>query len=130
MVARSPRVLPVHASPTAHLCMPAVPCHFFSFCCAILFLFRLLAKASSSERKDFVNEIDMMKKVAKGSNPHVVSLIGCVTVEEPLCLIIEYLKYGDLLSYLHGIKQEVSSTMMHLQGYMDFLMMSFHAISS
>ena len=52
----------------------------------------------------------MMKEVAKGSNPHVVSLIGCVTVEEPLCLIIEYLKYGDLLSYLHGIKQEVSGS--------------------
>jgi len=79
-----------------------------------LFLFCLLAKASSSERKDFVNEIDMMKKVAKGNNPHVVSLIGCVTLKEPLCLIIEYLKYGDLLSYLHGIKQEVSGTVLQL----------------
>ena len=103
----------MYASPTCttHLCMPAVP---FSFCCAILFLFRLLARASFSERKDFVNEIDMMKKVAKGNNPHVVSLIGCVTLKEPLCLIIEYLKYGDLLSYLHGIKQEVSGTVLQL----------------
>ena len=50
----------------------------------------------------------MMKRVAKGGNPHVVSLIGCVTVVEPLCLVIEYLKYGDLLSYLHTIKQEVT----------------------
>ena len=68
------------------------------------------AKANSSERKDFVNEIDMMKKVAKGNHPHVVGLIGCVTVQEPLCLIVEYLKYGDLLSYLHSIKQEVSDS--------------------
>ena len=74
-----------------------------------LFLHIYTAKAGSSERKDFVNEIDMMKTVAKGSNPHVVSLIGCVTVEEPLCLIIDYLKYGDLLNYLHCIKEEVSS---------------------
>ena len=54
-----------------------------------------------------MNEIEMMKKVAMGSNPHVVGLIGCVTREEPLCLIIEYLKYGDLRSYLHSIKEEV-----------------------
>ena len=65
------------------------------------------AKADSSERRDFVNEIDMMKKVAKGNNTHVVGLIGCVTVEEPLCLVIEYLEYGDLQSYLHSIKKEV-----------------------
>ena len=66
-----------------------------------------LGKANSSERKDFVNEIEMMKKVAMGANPHVVGLIGCVTREEPLCLITEYLKYGDLHSYLHSIKKEV-----------------------
>ena len=67
----------------------------------------LTAKADSNERRDFVNEIDMMKKVAKGNNTHVVGLIGCVTVEEPLCLVIEYLEYGDLQSYLHSIKKEV-----------------------
>ena len=50
----------------------------------------------------------MMKRVAKAGNPHVVSLIGCVTAVEPMCLVIEYLKYGDLLSYLHTIKQEVT----------------------
>ena len=49
----------------------------------------------------------MMKKVAKGNNTHVVGLIGCVTVEEPLCLVTEYLEYGDLQSYLHTIKKEV-----------------------
>ena len=67
----------------------------------------LTGKANPSERKDFVNEIEMMKRVAMGANPHVVGLIGCVTREEPLCLIIEYLKYGDLRSYLHSIKEEV-----------------------
>ena len=66
-----------------------------------------LAKAKADERRDFVNEIDMMKKVAKGNNAHVVGLIGCVTVEEPLCLVTEYLEYGDLQSYLHTIKKEV-----------------------
>ena len=66
-----------------------------------------LAKANSDERRDFVNEIDMMKKVAKGNNTHVVGLLGCVTLEEPLCLVTEYYEYGDLQSYLHTIKKEV-----------------------
>ena len=74
----------------------------------LLYMCVLIAKANSSERKDFVNEIEMMKKVAKGANSHVVGLIGCVTIEEPLCLIIEYLKYGDLRDYLLSIKKEVS----------------------
>lgn len=41
-----------------------------------------------------------MKKIAQGNNPHVVNMIGCVTLQEPLCLITEFVKYGDLLSYL------------------------------
>jgi len=50
----------------------------------------------------------MMKKIAKGNSPHIVSLIGCVTIQEPLCLITELLKYGDLRSYLHTIRNLVS----------------------
>ena len=56
--------------------------------------------AKGGERKDFLSEIEMMKKVAEGQNPHVVCLVGCVTIQEPLCLITEFVKYGDLLSYL------------------------------
>ena len=56
----------------------------------------------------------MMKKIAKGNNPHVVRLIGCVTTREPLCLITELLKYGDLLSYLHAIRKLVSMEALHV----------------
>ena len=48
-----------------------------------------------------------MKTIAEGNNPHVISLIGCVTEKEPLCLLTEYLPYGDLLSYLHTIRKMV-----------------------
>ena len=58
------------------------------------------ASALGNERQDFLSEIEMMKKVAVGQNPHVVGLLGCVTIQEPLCLITEFVKYGDLLSYL------------------------------
>ena len=49
----------------------------------------------------------MMKKVAEGQNPHVISLVGCVTIQEPLSLIIEFIRYGDLLSYLRTNRRNV-----------------------
>lgn len=65
------------------------------------------ASASGSERTDFLHEIDTMKKIAEGNNPHVITFVGCVTVQEPLCLITEFVKYGDLLSYLETIRKLV-----------------------
>ena len=67
-----------------------------------------IASASGSERTDFIYEIDTMKKVAEGNNPHVVNMVGCVTIQEPLCLITEFVKHGDLLSYLNSMRQMVS----------------------
>ena len=64
--------------------------------------------AQGNERKDFLSEIEMMKKVAEGQNAHVVGLLGCVTIQEPLCLITEFVKYGDLLSYLRSNRKKES----------------------
>ena len=63
--------------------------------------------AKGNERQDFLSEIEMMKKVAEAQNPHVVGLLGCVTIQEPLCLITEFVKYGDLLSYLRTNRKKV-----------------------
>ena len=51
----------------------------------------------------------MMKKVSEGHNPHVVTMLGCVTTQEPLCLFTEYVEYGDLLSYLRSSRNLVSN---------------------
>ena len=67
-----------------------------------------LGTASASERADFLQEINTMKNIAKGRNPHVVNMVGCVTIEEPLYLIMEFVKHGDLLSYLKSIRNAVS----------------------
>ena len=48
-----------------------------------------------------------MKRVTKGNNPHVVNMVGCVTIQEPLCLITEFIKYGDLSAYLKSIRKVV-----------------------
>ena len=56
-----------------------------------------------------------MKKIASGNNPHVVRLIGCVTLSEPHCLLTEYVCYGDLHSYLKSIKSMVSIICCHFK---------------
>ena len=59
--------------------------------------------SKGNERQKFLSEIEM-KNVAEG---HVVRLLGWVTIQEPLMLIIIYfVKYGDLLSYLRTITRE------------------------
>ena len=73
----------------------------------VLVLIFFVATASGSEKMDFLQEIETMKCVAKGNNPHVVNMIGCVTIQEPLCLITEFVKHGDLLSYLQSIRKMV-----------------------
>jgi hypothetical protein len=56
----------------------------------------------------------MMKKVSEGQNRHVVGMLGCVTLQEPLCLVIEFVKYGDLLSYLRSSRKIVSPVYWHI----------------
>ena len=66
------------------------------------------ATASGLERNDFLREIETLKTVSEGNNPHVVNLMGCVTIQEPLCLITEFVKHGNLLGYLRNIRGLVS----------------------
>ena len=55
----------------------------------------------------------MMKKVSEGQNPHVVSMVGCVTVQEPLSLISEFVPFGNLLQYLRTNQKMVSCNHLH-----------------
>ena len=59
-------------------------------------------------RQSFHNEIAMMKKVASGKNIHVVKMVACVTIQEPLALVLEYVPYGNLLDYLRANRELVS----------------------
>ena len=49
----------------------------------------------------------MMKKIAEDYNPNIVNMVGCVTLQEPLCLITEFIPYGDLLSYMKHQRKKV-----------------------
>lgn len=55
--------------------------------------------------RDFLNEIQMMKDI--GYHRNIVSILGCSTLREPICLVVEHLANGDLLSYLRKIRQQI-----------------------
>ena len=55
----------------------------------------------------------MMKTVASGTNIHVVKMIGCVTIQEPLALILEFVPYGNLLDYLRTNRKLVRVCTVH-----------------
>ena len=49
----------------------------------------------------------MMKKVSSGECCHVVQMVGCVSTALPLALALEFVPFGDLLSYLKYWRQKV-----------------------
>lgn len=63
--------------------------------------------ARGIDKKDFLSEIEMMKKVCENHCPNVVAMLGCVTTKEPLCLVTEFITHGDLLTYLRTIRKMV-----------------------
>ena len=56
-------------------------------------------------RQDFLNEIKMMKDI--GYHRNIVSILGCCTLREPYCLVVEHVPYGDLLTYLRKIRSKL-----------------------
>lgn len=64
--------------------------------------------ASGNDRSDFLNEIEIMKRILDSSvSPHVMVLIGCVTLQEPILLVTAFAEHGDLWNYLQYIRKHV-----------------------
>ncbi|KAL8625922.1 hypothetical protein ACOMHN_012514 [Nucella lapillus] len=57
----------------------------------------LRPSADDRARADFHKEIKIMSQL---KDPNIVRVIGVCTQEEPLCMIVEYMKYGDLNQFL------------------------------
>eukprot|EP00049_Salpingoeca_infusionum_P008831 m.145963 g.145963 ORF g.145963 m.145963 type:complete len:1383 (+) comp14146_c0_seq1:283-4431(+) len=53
---------------------------------------------NEQDKHDFLSEIKTMQQI--GDHEHVVSLVGVCTKSEPMYLMTEYMKDGDLCSYL------------------------------
>ena len=63
---------------------------------------------TSEDVEAFLSEIEMMKKVSNGNNPHIVKMLGCVTSSTPAILLLEYVPHGNLRDYLRKYKPTVS----------------------
>ncbi|XP_071485624.1 uncharacterized protein [Diadema antillarum] len=61
--------------------------------------------AEDTQKQEFLREIELMKEL--GYHPNVVSLIGCCTIQDPICLLVEHCYYGDLLHYLRNRRSEI-----------------------
>ncbi|XP_054707143.1 tyrosine kinase receptor Cad96Ca-like [Uloborus diversus] len=60
--------------------------------------------ATEKEKKDLVNELEVMKLL--DPHPNVVTLLGCCTDRDPLFLIMEYVHNGKLQTYLRESRAE------------------------
>lgn len=58
-----------------------------------------------------MDEIQVMKRVSAGNNPHVWKMIGCVTTTLPVMLIMQFVPQGSLKECLRA-KKVVASTEM------------------
>ncbi|KAL3871564.1 hypothetical protein ACJMK2_039555, partial [Sinanodonta woodiana] len=53
--------------------------------------------ADDKAKRDFQKEIKIMSQL---KDPNIVRVLGVCTEEEPFCMIVEYMKYGDLNQFL------------------------------
>ena len=51
-----------------------------------------------------MDEINVMKRVSDGNNPHILKMLGCVTTTNPMMLILQFVPHGNLKDYLRAMK--------------------------
>ncbi|XP_072042619.1 uncharacterized protein [Amphiura filiformis] len=64
----------------------------------------LKKNANRSMKEDFLDEIKLIIEI--GSHPNILSIFGCITVNEPYYLVTEFMEYGDLQHFLWRCKEE------------------------
>ena len=64
-----------------------------------------LENAREEEKRQFLQEIDLMKDV--GSHRNILNILGFWIRSEPIMLIMEYVPHGDLLKWLRSKRQQI-----------------------
>lgn len=70
----------------------------------ILMMMRIITTTVFSEnipefyREDLLREIYLMKGL--GYHPNIVTMLGACTIREPIALIVEYMPFGNLQTFL------------------------------
>ena len=71
----------------------------------MLFGFALLDGATEEQKQEFLEEIQLMKQI--GYHLNILNLLGCCTTTNPMFLVVEFAKNGDLLHYLRKKRGQV-----------------------
>ena len=87
----------------------------------------VLENAGEEEKRQFLQEIDLMKDV--GSHPNILSIFGFWIRSEPIMLIIEYVPHGDLLQWLRNKRQQVKLVYIH-RFFCHFLFFEYQLLES
>lgn len=61
------------------------------------FLFQTLKEASESGRADFYREAELLTNL---QHEHIVTFYGVCVESDPLIMVFEYMKHGDLNKFL------------------------------
>ena len=67
--------------------------------------FFLLDGATEDQIQEFLEEIQLMKQI--GYHPNILNLLACCTMTNPMFLVVEFAKNGDLLHYLRKRREQV-----------------------
>ena len=71
----------------------------------MLFVFNLLDGATEEQMQEFLQEIELMKQI--GYHRNILNLLACCTMTNPMFLVVEFAKNGDLLQYLRKRREQV-----------------------
>ncbi|XP_037350278.1 muscle, skeletal receptor tyrosine-protein kinase isoform X5 [Talpa occidentalis] len=70
----------------------------------------LKEEASADMQADFQREAALM---AEFDNPNIVKLLGVCAVGKPMCLLFEYMAYGDLNEFLRSMSPHTRCSLSH-----------------
>ena len=65
----------------------------------------ILDGATEEQMQEFLEEIQLMKQI--GYHPNILNLLACCTITNPMFLVVEFAKNGDLLHYLRKRRKQV-----------------------
>ena len=69
------------------------------------YVFALLDGATEEQMQEFLEEIQLMKQI--GYHLNILNLLACCTMKNPMFLVVEFAKNGDLLHYLRKRRKQV-----------------------
>jgi len=71
----------------------------------VRFDFALSDGATDEQMQEFLEEIQLMKQI--GYHLNILNLLACCTMTNPMFLVVEFAKNGDLLHYLRKRREQV-----------------------